>query len=373
MYAVRMYTYYEVSLSYTSCECLTHKENNEGTYQLILCWFDPIQHNLWQNSEKHLNSWNALTRDYGSMSYEEYIRDKSAQLLWTHVLLAYFVVELFFLYHITLSFPVCMIIHLLFRTHVHVSRDCPQHTTFMLRCCIVPLLYCSVVTHIHIFPCILIIMILVRSYNAYRYIGDLIRMVDHTPAFVQPGSASRSPPPTTVSTVSIKLPPFWSADSQVWFAQVEAQFSTRHINQRTCFDYVVAALAPEFTTEVRDLLLAPPHTKPYNVIKAQLIQRTAASEQCRFQQLYTAEELGDKKPLQLLCRMQQLLSYAAGPNPDNKFLHKLFLQRLPIQVRMVLASSGEMSLEAMAQLADKITEVATPSISTLNPSPLRQK
>ena len=36
---------------------------------------------------------------------------------------------------------------------------------------------------------------------------------------------------------------------------------------------------------------------------------------------------------------------------------------------MVLASAGEMSLEALAQLTDKITEVATPSISTLNLSP----
>ena len=37
---------------------------------------------------------------------------------------------------------------------------------------------------------------------------------------------------------------------------------------------------------------------------------------------------------------------------------------------MVLASTAEMSLEALAQLADKITEVATSSISTLNLSPL---
>ena len=68
--------------------------------------------------------------------------------------------------------------------------------------------------------------------------------------------------------------------------------------------------------------------------------------------------------------MQQLLGDAAGPNPDNKFLRELFLQRLPSQVRMVLASAGDMSLEALAQLADKIAEVATPSVSTLNLSPL---
>ena len=72
--------------------------------------------------------------------------------------------------------------------------------------------------------------------------------------------------------MSIKLPSFWPADLQVWFTQVEAQFSTRHItNRQTCFVYVVAVLAPEFATEVRDLLLAPLDTEPYNILKVQLI------------------------------------------------------------------------------------------------------
>ena len=196
-------------------------------------------------------------------------------------------------------------------------------------------------------------------------------MAEDSTASLQPGPTSPSPQPASVSAVSIKLPPFWPADPQVWFAQVEAQFSTRNItSQRTRFDYVVAALAPEFATEVRDLLLTPPEVDPYTVLKDQLIQRTAASEQRRLQQLFTAEELGDKKPSQLLRRMQQLLGDAAGPNQDNMFLRELFLQRLPSHVRMVLASAGDMSLEALAQLADKIVEVATPSISTLNISPL---
>ena len=166
----------------------------------------------------------------------------------------------------------------------------------------------------------------------------------------------------------IKIPPFWPADPQIWFAQVEAQFSTRGITaQKTKFDHIVASLAPEFAQEVRDLILTPPDTTPYDVLKEQLITRTAASEQRRLQQLFNTEDLGDRKPTQMLRRMQQLLGEKAG-DIDASFLRELFLQRLPSNVRMVLASTDTTNLEKMAQIADKIMEVATPPISTITVS-----
>ena len=179
----------------------------------------------------------------------------------------------------------------------------------------------------------------------------------------QPGGIER------VAAVHLKLPPFWPADPQIWFAQVEAQFTTRGITvQKTKFDYIVASLAPEFATEVRDLILSPPTDHPYDTLKEQLIKRTAASEQRRLQQLFNAEELGDRKPSQLLRRMQQLLGDKANTT-DGAFMRELFLQRLPSNVRMVLASTPDAgSLDELAQLADKIAEVATPSISSVNTS-----
>ena len=70
---------------------------------------------------------------------------------------------------------------------------------------------------------------------------------------------------------------------------------------------MVASLSPEFAVEIRDLLIKPPAETPYETLKAELIKRTAASEQRKLQQLISGEELGEGKPTQLLRRMQQLL------------------------------------------------------------------
>ena len=144
---------------------------------------------------------------------------------------------------------------------------------------------------------------------------------------------------SNVAAISVKIPPFWPSDPQVWFAQVEAQFSTRGITaQQTKFDYIVASLSPEFATEVRDLILHPPTTHPYETLKEQLIRRTAASEQRRFQQLITTEELGDRRPSQLLRRIQQLL----GGHGRN-FCPRTFSSKTPCERPYGLSLDGRHS------------------------------
>ncbi|XP_038063154.1 uncharacterized protein LOC119733859 [Patiria miniata] len=172
-------------------------------------------------------------------------------------------------------------------------------------------------------------------------------------------------PAVPVAAVSLKLPPFWPNDPTLWFAQVEAQFLTRHITvQDTKFAYVVSSLQPDIAQEVRDLLVSPPTHDRYNTLKKELIKRTSASEQKRLHQLLIAEELGDRKPSQLLRRMRQLL----GENTmEDNILKQLFLQRLPTTIQGILAStSTAVNIEQLADTADKIVEVSVPTVSTVN-------
>ncbi|XP_037508781.1 uncharacterized protein LOC119385410 [Rhipicephalus sanguineus] len=121
-------------------------------------------------------------------------------------------------------------------------------------------------------------------------------------------------------------------------------------------DYVIGALPPAVIAIVRDILRSPPPDNPYDTPKAELIRRTTESEQRRLQQLLTAEELGHRKPTELLRRMRHLI----GDNPaalDASILRELFLQRLPQQVRMILSVSSTETLDSLAQMADKIMDV----------------
>lgn len=164
---------------------------------------------------------------------------------------------------------------------------------------------------------------------------------------------------------AVKLPDFWTTDAELWFITIESIFRKNRITtQISKYDYVVAALPQSTASIVRDVLRAPPADNPYDKLKTELTRRTTESEQRRIQQLLTTEELGDRKPSELLRRMHQLLGDRAEAL-DASIFKELFLQRLPQQVRMILSTLSQ-PLETLAQTADKIMDVSSLGISAFH-------
>ncbi|XP_064488359.1 uncharacterized protein LOC135400457 [Ornithodoros turicata] len=176
-----------------------------------------------------------------------------------------------------------------------------------------------------------------------------------------PQTPATTPLQPGVAHVGIRLPPFWSRSPFIWFQQVEAQFLLAGItSQITRYRHLLASLPPEIAMDVADIIANPPAQNPYDHLKSSILQRTTISERTRLQQLLHSEELGDRRPSQLLRAMQVLLADRAA-SLDDDLLRELFLSRLPSSVQMVLATATALPLAQLAQLADKVTEVASPS------------
>ena len=95
---------------------------------------------------------------------------------------------------------------------------------------------------------------------------------------------------------------------------------------------------PRFVT----FFLTPPDGNPRDVLKATLIERVFLSKRCKIHQFLHAEQLGDRKPSQLLRRLQQL----SGNSESD--LRELFLQRLPSHVQVGLLSHPGKPLAELA-------------------------
>ncbi|KAH8025793.1 hypothetical protein HPB51_012115 [Rhipicephalus microplus] len=154
----------------------------------------------------------------------------------------------------------------------------------------------------------------------------------------------------------VNLPPFWPNSPSTWSLQLEAHFRLRQItSQQTRHWHLVSCLPPDVANDLADILASPHPSHRYDTLKAAIISRKPESEHSRLQQLITATELGDRRPSQLLRRMRQLLGGASAPQ-EEKLLHELFLQRLPQSMVPVLVAAGDVPVDTLAEMADRVAD-----------------
>ncbi|XP_037950717.1 uncharacterized protein LOC119681554 [Teleopsis dalmanni] len=133
---------------------------------------------------------------------------------------------------------------------------------------------------------------------------------------------------------------------------MEAQFRNAEITRDdTKFDHVVVGLEPKYLECIADVIRDPPKVLKYETLKKQLINEFTESEHKRLRKLLTELELGDMKPTQLLKKMKEM----AGSSMADDVLKSLWLQRLPVGVRTIVAAVEGDSAE-WAKVADKVFE-----------------
>ncbi|XP_050512957.1 uncharacterized protein LOC126888641 [Diabrotica virgifera virgifera] len=162
----------------------------------------------------------------------------------------------------------------------------------------------------------------------------------------------------SVDRISVKIPPFWPNDPEIWFLQVENQFTLANItSDATKFNYIVASLDTAYTLEVRDIIVSTPATDRYAKLKSELIKRLSASQQQKIKRLLEHEELVDRRPSQFLRHLQSL----AGTTVPDNIVRSLWLGKLPASTtQAILSTQAKASLDAVAELADTISEAIAP-------------
>jgi hypothetical protein len=164
------------------------------------------------------------------------------------------------------------------------------------------------------------------------------------------GNVAAAVPPATPPAATVKLPSFWLAAPEAWFGVAEAQFELRHVaDERTRYYHVLAAL-PEVTVRaIADLVGGPVPEDAYTQVKPRLLATHALTEFQHLEKLLQLQQLGAQRPSELLADMLQLCP--AGESA-TKFFRMLFLQRMPRELRIILAEDAVSELQQLAARAD---------------------
>lgn len=164
-------------------------------------------------------------------------------------------------------------------------------------------------------------------------------------------SEDRKPSQTTSNI--IRPIQFHPDKPSLWIAQIEAQFRILGVvRDSDKFYHAVSILDTRHAAEVEDIIVDPPISTPFTVLKMALISRFSKSKEAKLQQLLDGEEIGDRTPSQFLRHLKALV-----PGVDEDVLKAKWLSALPKDTRAILALQTNTTLENLGASADKLHEI----------------
>lgn len=171
----------------------------------------------------------------------------------------------------------------------------------------------------------------------------------------------------TSEVAAVKIPNYNASDPQLWFGMCESTFELAApkpiIDSRTKYNHCVAHLPPEIASIVRDVILKPKTEDPFNELRSAILERCGESRTQEIRRLLAGEQLGDRKPSQLLRDMQRR---AESHDVSETLLIELFQQQLPQNVQNILASVAPTSAQKAAEIADRILDISKAQVSALS-------
>lgn len=165
---------------------------------------------------------------------------------------------------------------------------------------------------------------------------------------------------------NLKIPPFWSENPALWFAQVEATFDLHKITaDATRYRHVITQLDSRTLPAIADIIVNPPPAQKYQAIKTLIMSSFAETTESKLRRLLRGLDPTNDKPTLLLQRIRNLADGQVG----DALLRTLFLEQLPEYVRGVLVISGDLDLSTLARQADKVMEATQSTcIAAVQPS-----
>ena len=159
-----------------------------------------------------------------------------------------------------------------------------------------------------------------------------------------------------IFATSIKPPQFSTANPQVWFANLEAQFSISSIKVGTTkLQHVVAALPANVNDIFRHITCKSSFEDgDYDKLKSEIIAYFGESKKQRTDQILEMEQMGDRTPSQFWLALK---AKAFDLTMTDDLLFHCWLKRLPAEIQSnVSGLKSKYSIEELLVVANDMYE-----------------